>query len=198
MPIEINCPKCNTRLSVKEELIGQSVRCPKCQHTMVIPDNRPPALPVAALPAPEPRPRRDDYDEEPPRRAKRDDDYDDRPRRAPRDDYEDDERPRRARRDQYGDRDVRRRTDEGSGAAVASLVLGIIGLVTLCIPYVNFLGLICSILAIILGAIGRNSRSGGMAVGGLVLGILVIVIWVVLIILVLSIGLHLTNMYDRF
>ena len=198
MPLEISCPTCGTRLSVKESSIGLSVRCPKCQHTMVVPDNRPPALPVLPLPVgdldePRQRPRRDDYDDEP--RPRRDDDYDDRPRRARRDEEYDDDRPRRARRDQYGDRDARRRPEEGGGAAVAALVLGIVGLVTLCIPYVNFLGLLCSILAIILGAVGRNSRSGGMAIAGLVLGILVVVLWAVLVILVLAIGIHLTDPY---
>jgi uncharacterized membrane protein YvbJ len=66
-----------------------------------------------------------------------------------------------------------------SGLAVASLVLGIIGLL------INFL----AILAIIFGAIGisqtgkdPNLKGRGMAVAGLVLGIFSIALWIAMIV----------------
>lgn len=60
-----------------------------------------------------------------------------------------------------------------SGAAIASLVCGVLG----CIPYIT------SLLAIILGAVGiRNTgrpgvKGRGMAIAGLLLGLLGIVLW---------------------
>jgi hypothetical protein len=75
-------------------------------------------------------------------------------------------------------------TARNSGLAIASLVLGIIGI------FINFL----SILAIIFGAIaisqtGRNPnlKGRGMAVAGLVLGIIVAAIWIILLIFIGSV-----------
>ncbi len=72
-------------------------------------------------------------------------------------------------------------TARTSGLAIASLVLGIVGI------FINFL----SILAIIFGAIamgqtGRNPnlKGRGMAVAGLVLGIIVAAFWIIIIIFV--------------
>jgi hypothetical protein len=71
-------------------------------------------------------------------------------------------------------------TARNSGLAVASLVLGIVGV------FINPL----SILAIIFGAIamsqtGRNPnlKGRGMAVAGLVLGIVVAAFWIIIIII---------------
>ena len=62
----------------------------------------------------------------------------------------------------------------GNGLAVASLVLGLIGIVLFCFW---FLSIPCAILAIIFGALGkgkanRGASGGGMAVAGIVLGII--------------------------
>ncbi len=62
-----------------------------------------------------------------------------------------------------------------SGLAVASLVLGIIGLL------INLLGVLAIIFgAISLGQINREPelKGKGMAIAGLVLGIIVVVIWI--------------------
>ena len=183
MAYEINCPSCSRRLAVSESHIGQLVRCPSCQQTSVVPDFRkavPPLPPPLAI-EPVPVSRNDADPDDRPRRPRRDDDYDDRPRRRRReydDDYDD--RPRR-----------RRRSEEGSGMAVGALVLGIVGLVTLCIPYVNFLGLICAILALIFGIVARNHpESGGMAIAGLVMAIITLAIWLGLILFVFALGYH--------
>jgi hypothetical protein len=54
-----------------------------------------------------------------------------------------------------------------AGLSIASLVLGIISVVTFCFWIV---GVPCAILAIIFGFIGRTQGGQGMAVAGLVLG----------------------------
>ena len=54
---------------------------------------------------------------------------------------------------------------EGSGKAVASLVLGIISLLAWCIP---LFGLPISIVGIVLGAKSTRSNSRGMAIAGVV------------------------------
>ncbi len=64
-----------------------------------------------------------------------------------------------------------------SGLAVASLVLGIIGIVFAFIPIVNYVGLILGILALVFGIIPLIKKCGnGKAIAGLVLGILAVII----------------------
>lgn len=54
----------------------------------------------------------------------------------------------------------------GQGKAVASLVLGIIGVV-LC--QIVFISLPCQIIGLILGILAKRQRAGGMAIAGIVL-----------------------------
>jgi Domain of unknown function (DUF4190) len=66
------------------------------------------------------------------------------------------------------------------------MVLGIVGLVTSIVPFLFIVGPICSVLAIIFGAVGirranRGADNKPMAVAGLVLGIVgfvVCILWV--------------------
>ena len=68
---------------------------------------------------------------------------------------------------------------EPKGFSVTSMVLGILSLVLLCYwP----LAMICAILAIIFGVIGRKKAGKGMATAGLVLGIISICVFVLLIV----------------
>lgn len=62
--------------------------------------------------------------------------------------------------------------------AVASLVLGIIGLVFAFIPAVGWVGAILGIVGIILGVLGRKSQpeKKGMAIAGLVMSIIAVVL----------------------
>lgn len=78
---------------------------------------------------------------------------------------------------------------QGNGLAVASLVLGILGIVLLPILFwVPFLFWILGILSIIFGAVGvRKPSKKGMAKAGLILGIITIVLQVVIIIIGFSI-----------
>ena len=111
MPIDVVCPKCQSRLRAPDEVVGKSVRCKKCQEKFKVPNPGPPVdsagdtqqLSVLEMPlpkiapkpaAPEPMMLDDSafdeptpavVDEEPPRKKKR-----------PRDeDEEDDDRPRK-------------------------------------------------------------------------------------------------------
>ena len=62
--------------------------------------------------------------------------------------------------------------------AIASLILGIVAIITWWIPFTfGFLGILCGLLAVILGILGKRrlqeeGRSSGMAIGGLVLGVI--------------------------
>ena len=77
------------------------------------------------------------------------------------------------------------KTDAGQGMGVASLVLGILGVLTAFIPCFGFFALIFGILATIFGAVGYNqAKKGngktGMPTAGLILGILAtmfIILW---------------------
>jgi predicted Zn finger-like uncharacterized protein len=78
MPIIVDCPECNGRFKVRDELAGRRVKCPKCGDTVTVPDEEEPA--VAAGPPRRSRPRAadDDYEDDRPRRRRpRDDDDDD-------------------------------------------------------------------------------------------------------------------------
>ena len=69
------------------------------------------------------------------------------------------------------------------GLAIASMVLGIVGLVTFCIWFIT---IPCSLLAIILGTVAMRKikshklKGQGMAIAGLVCGIIAMVVWVLI------------------
>jgi predicted Zn finger-like uncharacterized protein len=109
----VNCPNCQRKLRVPEELLGKKVKCPTCSETFTA------TAAAGGGEAPPPPP----PDEPPPRRPREDDIEEDRPsRRAPRRDddrgYEDE--PRRRRRPSGGYTPHR-------GTLI--LVFGILGLV---------------------------------------------------------------------
>jgi hypothetical protein len=66
-----------------------------------------------------------------------------------------------------------------SGKAVASLVLGILGLLTWWLP---LLGLPLSLTGIILGALGMRAERRGMAIAGLVMSITALVLTMIMLI----------------
>jgi hypothetical protein len=73
-----------------------------------------------------------------------------------------------------------------SGASVAALVCGILGLLTGWIPIVGFIGLVLAIVAVIAGFIGLQRPNGrGMAIAGLICGALVILLWIGVTVLVI-------------
>jgi hypothetical protein len=77
-------------------------------------------------------------------------------------------------------------SQQGNGLAVAGMVLGILGLVLCWVP---FLGWLCALIGIVLGALGMSKakkvggKGKGMAIAGLVCGILGLLIGVVLFVL---------------
>ncbi len=70
-----------------------------------------------------------------------------------------------------------------NGLAIASLVLGIVGLLLAIIPIVGVISWILAPLGLILGFVALNKPGGrGMAIGGLItsgLALLVCILWVV-------------------
>ena len=62
------------------------------------------------------------------------------------------------------------------GKAIASLVLGIVALVTVFFGYGALLGLVLSIVGLILGINSRKSTPSGMATAGVVLNIIALVL----------------------
>ncbi|MGE0759240.1 MAG: hypothetical protein AB7F89_10340 [Pirellulaceae bacterium] len=41
MPIRVNCPQCGKPFSAWDDLVGKSVQCPKCKHTMILGGDHP-------------------------------------------------------------------------------------------------------------------------------------------------------------
>lgn len=73
---------------------------------------------------------------------------------------------------------------DGAGAATASLVLGILGLICSIIPIIGLISWLLAPTALITGVIGLKSQSArGLAIGGLVTGglaLLVCLLWLLL------------------
>ena len=74
---------------------------------------------------------------------------------------------------------------EDKGLSITSLILGIACFV--CIAVNTFLALLCSILAIVFGAIGRKKGAKGLGTAGMILGIIGTVVIVIIIILAFAI-----------
>jgi predicted Zn finger-like uncharacterized protein len=127
----VACPHCQRKLNVRDELLGQTVRCPACGEMFTAepprPAPRPAAPPAAYAETPEGpgRDRDDDYG----RRRPPDDDYDDRGRRG----------PRRG----YRDRDFYRAPREHRGPKVQML-----GVLSLCLCFIPLVGLILGGMAV--------------------------------------------------
>lgn len=131
MPELVNCPHCDKKLRVPDNLLGKAVKCPTCTKTFTAEaeGSAPPPREEEQAPAPPPRrrpveeesvedsPRRrrpaDEEEEERPSRrskARDEDDEEDRPSRRPRArDDEEDDRPRRRGRDEDDEDDDRPR-----------------------------------------------------------------------------------------
>ena len=69
---------------------------------------------------------------------------------------------------------------DASGSAIASVVLGSIGLVFSWIPFLSFAAILISLAAIITGAIGLRSHRRRLAIAGLVMGIIGLIISVIM------------------
>lgn len=74
--------------------------------------------------------------------------------------------------------------NESKGLSIASMVLGIVSVVMLCVYYISIPS---AILAIIFAIIGRKKGGKGMATAGLVLGIIALVIDIVIVVMAIGI-----------
>lgn len=70
---------------------------------------------------------------------------------------------------------------EKKGLSIASMVLGIVSIVGFCIH--GSVALICAILAVVFGIIGKKKGGKGMAITGLILGIISLSIYIVIILM---------------
>ncbi|MCL2383267.1 MAG: DUF4190 domain-containing protein [Oscillospiraceae bacterium] len=70
---------------------------------------------------------------------------------------------------------------KSKGWSIASMILGICGLLFFCIP---FFPILCGILAIIFALLGRAREKSGMAIAGLITGIIAIIISVIITIMI--------------
>lgn len=83
----------------------------------------------------------------------------------------------------YEDRPNAPQPDEKRGLGIASMVLGIVAMITSC---AWFLGIPCAIVGLVLGIISNNTRKNGMAIAGIVLSIVYLALIVLGIILGIS------------
>lgn len=74
--------------------------------------------------------------------------------------------------------------NESKGLSIASMVLGIVALVMLCVYYIS---IPCAILAIIFAIIGRKKGGKGMATAGLVLGIIALAFDILIVIFAIGV-----------
>ena len=72
---------------------------------------------------------------------------------------------------------------ESKGLSIASMVLGIVAVVLCCFGWVS---IICAVLAIIFGVIGKKKGGVGMAKAGLILGIIALAVYALLYIIALA------------
>jgi DNA-directed RNA polymerase subunit M/transcription elongation factor TFIIS len=149
MSMSINCPECNARMVVPDEVLGKKIRCKKCDAVVKT------KAPVEDEVDDEPRPKkssgrhsiRSSDDDEPRRKTRRPDDDSDersRPRR-----YEDDDdvpRSRSRRRDREADKPKQLQV-----GALIVLIKGILALVLAIVPCTAPFGGILGILTFLLG-----------------------------------------------
>ncbi len=65
---------------------------------------------------------------------------------------------------------------KSNGKAVASLVLGIIAVVTLFFGTFAWIGIICGIVGLVLGSMARKENPCGMATAGFVLSLIAVIL----------------------
>jgi len=58
MSVAVTCPSCQTKLRVRDELAGKEVKCPRCSLPVTVPAEDPVELPVEAVQAETPGPKR--------------------------------------------------------------------------------------------------------------------------------------------
>jgi hypothetical protein len=171
MTIFAVCPTCGSNLKAPDDLLGKTVKCPRCGASFTItaedsglsPGSLPP-VGVRSTPQLERSSHRapSAYDED--EAVWGEDDDDDRAFTT-----------RRYRRSHL---------KPGSGFGVAALVLGIVSLPLICLC--GLLAAPLSILAVIFGAIGIGREGRGLAIAGLVLGSVSLILTIAVLIIGLA------------
>ena len=75
-----------------------------------------------------------------------------------------------------------------SNLGVASMILGIVSIVLMCIPYIGYASIVVAIIGIVLAAKAKKEGPSGMATAGLVCSIIALALWVIMIIAVIACG----------
>jgi predicted Zn finger-like uncharacterized protein len=119
MPEIVQCPECQRKLKVPDNLLGKKVKCPTCGATFTAASEAAPE--PAPAPAPARRPRREEaYEEEPAPPAREREDYEE-----DEGDLEDRPRRRRRRRRPIGDYEAPHRGGTILTLGILSIVVGL-------------------------------------------------------------------------
>jgi len=173
----IVCPTCATKLEIDDDMVGEDVQCGSCQQVFKAETEKKRPSRRGEVEDADEKPRKskyrqdvDEVEEERPSRRKR---------MSSEDDDDDDE--------DYTDRRSRRKSQQGGGQGmgIASLVLGIVGILgafiaCFCCPLID---LPLPILALVLGFLSLKTSGRGMGIGGMVtggVGLLIILVFTVL------------------
>lgn len=149
MSIEFRCRNCNRLLRTDDGTAGQTARCPDCSSLTVIPaPDAPPASSYGRGP-PGPAPSGQEW-HVPPSGSMPDGTGETNPYQTP---------------TQFGTPGYGLQT-ERDGRATASLVLGLVGLILWCCPFVGIIN--CGV-GLTLGILSLKANTRGMAVGGIIL-----------------------------
>ena len=82
---------------------------------------------------------------------------------------------------------------EHTTLGILSLIFGIIGIVIIWVPIINFGSLICAIIAIVTGYMARK-EDDGFGLIGLILGIVALVLGIVFVIIAATAYMYITSM----
>lgn len=77
---------------------------------------------------------------------------------------------------------------QSKGLAIASMVLGIVSIILMCIPGTCYGAWVFAIVGIVLAAVAKKKAKSGMATAGLVCSIIALALWVVFIIGIVVLG----------
>jgi cation transport ATPase len=152
VPIETQCPSCQSKLKAPDTLLGKNVRCPSCQQTFTVeapPDDARAETSVTAKPAEPSRKRASSITAEPeaPRRGRYEDEAEDADNDLDDEEYEEERKRKR-----------RRRRREAAASAVAGPAIAL-----MC---VGGLAVLLSITSLLLNLIGAALLAAPQAGAG--------------------------------
>ncbi len=93
--------------------------------------------------------------------------------------------------------------NDKKGLAVASLVLGIVAILSLCLtyaagaPFMSVIGTLCSIAGLVLGIMGVKSSGKGMAIAGIIICGLILAVGLFMIVTLMLLGPIIGNVFTK-